>query len=392
MKPALFPAAIMQRSVFNWLPRVRVHTQIIYITVLLAILCILAALPFIRVDVSIAASGIVRPVTEKTELRSLVAGTIEQILVADGASVQKGQVLLRLQEDISNSKLTQNNFELSQRETQIKDLETLVAGGSRLQSSLYQQQYARFNASLQEQAATVEKLKIDLEMYEKLFKEKVIAKKEYLDRKYDYEKSKAAYTSAVQQQRSTWATDLNQLRLDDNRLRADNRQLTKEKEWNLIKAPVSGTLQQFTGKYAGGYVQTGDLLGVISPDSNMIAECYVSPRDIGYLKKGMPVRFQVDAFNYNEWGMVKGEILSIDNDFVLINNQPAFKVRCRFASTTLSTTHGVSASLKKGMTLQARFILTKRSLFQLLYDKTDDWINPNNRKSPAVAGVAENKN
>lgn len=106
----------------------------------------------------------------------------------------------------------------------------------------------------------------------------------------------------------------------------------------------------------------------------------------------MPVRFQVDAFNYNEWGMVKGEILSIDNDFVLINNQPAFKVRCRFASTTLSTTHGVSASLKKGMTLQARFILTKRSLFQLLYDKTDDWINPNNRKSPVVAGVAENKN
>lgn len=177
MKPALFPAAIMQRSVFNWLPRVRVHTQIIYITVLLAILCILAALPFIRVDVSIAASGIVRPITEKTELRSLVAGTIEQILVTDGASVQKGQVLLRLQEDISNSKLTQNNFELSQRETQIKDLETLVAGGSRLQSSLYQQQYARFNASLQEQAATVEKLKLDLEMYEKLFKEKVIAKK-----------------------------------------------------------------------------------------------------------------------------------------------------------------------------------------------------------------------
>jgi HlyD family secretion protein len=392
MKPVLFPAAIMQRSVFNWLPRVRVHTQIIYVTVLLAILCILAALPFIKVDVSIAASGIVRPVTEKTELRSLVAGTIEQILVTDGASVQKGQVLLRLQEDISNSKLTQNNFELSQREIQIKDLETLVAGGSRLQSSLYQQQYARFHASLQEQAATVEKLKLDLEMYEKLFKEKVIAKKEYLDRKYDYEKSKAAYTSAVQQQRSTWATDLNQLRLDDNRLRADNRQLTKEKEWNLIKAPVSGTLQQFTGKYAGGYVQTGDLLGVISPDSNMIAECYVSPRDIGYLKKGMPVRFQVDAFNYNEWGMVKGEILSIDNDFVLINNQPAFKVRCRFASTTLSTTHGVSASLKKGMTFQARFILTKRSLFQLLYDKTDDWINPNNRKSPVAAGVAENKN
>ncbi|WP_142686807.1 HlyD family secretion protein [Chitinophaga polysaccharea] len=387
MKPVLFPAAIMQRSIFTWLPRVRVHTQVIYITVLLAVLCIMAALPFIKVDIAVAASGIVRPVTEKTELRCMVAGTIEEILVSDGASVQKGQVLLRLQEDISNAKLTQNNFELTQREIQIKDLQTLVAGGSRLQSSLYRQQYARFVASLQEQAATMEKLKLDLEMYDKLFKDKVIARKEYLDRKYEYEKSKAAYTSAIQQQRSTWATDLNQMRLEDNRLRADNRQLTKEKEWNLIKAPVSGTLQQFTGKYAGGYVQTGDLLGVISPNSNMIAECYVSPRDIGYLKKGMPARFQVDAFNYNEWGMVKGEILSVDNDFVLIDNQPVFKVRCQFAGTTLRTASGVSASLRKGMTLQARFILTKRSLYQLLYDKTDDWINPNNRERLATAGV-----
>ncbi|WP_142688635.1 HlyD family secretion protein [Chitinophaga polysaccharea] len=392
MKSNFFPVAIMQQSVFNWLPRVRVHTQIIYISVLLSILCILAALPFIKVDVSIATGGIVRPVTEKTELRSMVAGTIAQILVSDGASVQKGQVLIRLQEDISNSKLTQNNFELSQREIQIKDLQTLVAGGSSLHSSLYQQQYARFRASLREQAATMEKLKLDLEMYDKLFKEKVIAKKEYLDRKYEYEKSKAAYESAIQQQRSTWATDLNQLRLDDNRLRADNQQLTKEKEWNIITAPVSGTLQQFTGKYAGGYVQTGDLLGVISPDSNMIAECYVSPRDIGYLKKGMPARFQVDAFNYNEWGMVKGKILSIDNDFVLINNQPAFKVRCQFDGTTLRTTSGVTASLKKGMTLQARFILTRRSLFQLLYDKTDDWINPNNRKGSATVAITATKN
>ncbi|WP_343671028.1 HlyD family efflux transporter periplasmic adaptor subunit [Chitinophaga sp.] len=389
MKPTLFPAAIMQHSVFNWLPRVRAHTQVIYVTVLVGILCILAALPLIKVDVSIAANGIVRPVTEKTELRSLVAGTIEQVLVTDGARVEKGQVLLRLQEDINNSKLAQNNFELSQREAQIKDLQTLVAGGNRLQSPLYQQQYARFRASLQEQAATVEKLRLDLEMYEKLFREKVIARKEYLDRKYEYEKSKAAFESVVQQQRSTWANDLNQLRLEDNRLRADNQQLSKEKEWNLIKAPVSGTLQQFTGKYAGGYLQAGDLLGIISPDSNIIAECYVSPRDIGYLKKGMTARFQVDAFNYNEWGMAKGEIMSIDNDFVLINNQPAFKVRCQFAGTTLTTTNGVSASLRKGMTLQARFILTQRSLFQLLYDKTDDWINPNTRKGPAA--VAENK-
>lgn len=38
--------------------------------------------------------------------------------------------------------------------------------------------------------------------------------------------------------------------------------------------------------------------------------------------------------------------------------------------------NGYKGYLKKGMTLQARFIITERTLWQLLYDKVDDWINP----------------
>jgi HlyD family secretion protein len=33
--------------------------------------------------------------------------------------------------------------------------------------------------------------------------------------------------------------------------------------------------------------------------------------------------------------------------------------------------------IKKGMTVQVRFLVTRRTLFQLLFDKADDWLNPN---------------
>jgi HlyD family secretion protein len=371
----------MQHSSYTWLPRVKVRMQLIYLTVLVAVLAALVALPFIKVDVSVKASGLVRPVTEKHELRNLVAGTIAEVLVSDGQTVQKGQQILRLQEEVSNSKLQQNSWELAQREKYIHDLTILAGGGGGgLQSDLYRQQYQRYQSTLNEQLATVNKLKADMEMYEKLFKEKVIAKKEFADRQYEYVKSQAAYQSTVQQQRSAWQEELSRLREESSRLHADTRQLQQEKEWNIIKAPVSGTLQQFSGKYAGGYLQAGELLGIISPDSNLVAECYVTPRDIAYLQEGMPVKFQVDAFNYNEWGLVEGVVQSVDNDFMLMNDQPVFKVRCRFASTEVRTTQGIKGNLKKGMTFQARFILTKRSLFQLLYDKTDDWMNPTRKK------------
>lgn len=377
--PQLFPVEVIEHSAFTWLPRVKVRTQVIYATVLLAVLLSLLALPFIKVDVSVKSAGIVRPITEKNELRSLVAGTIEEVLVHEGQYVNKGQLLLRLQEDISNSKLMQNSFELQQRDAYINDLTRLAAGGggSGLQSALYQQQYSRFVSSLNEQHATMRKLQSDLEMYEKLYADKVIAEKELRDKQYEYDKSVAAYRLSVQQQRSAWQEELSKYKMESNRLQADAAQLEKQKEWNLIKAPVSGTLQQFSGKYTGGFVQVGELMGIISPDSNLVAECLVSPKDIGYLRAGMPVKFQVDAFNYNEWGVVDGTVESVDNDFTLVEGQPVFKVRCQFANTEVHTAGGIKGKLKKGMTLQARFILTKRSLFQLLYDKTDDWINPN---------------
>ena len=90
----------------------------------------------------------------------------------------------------------------------------------------------------------------------------------------------------------------------------------------------------------------------------------------------MPVNFQIDAFNYNEWGLVAGKIIDIANDFVLINEQPVFKIKCELKQQTVALPTGYTANLKKGMTLRGRFVVAKRSLYQLLYDKVDDWVNP----------------
>jgi multidrug resistance efflux pump len=375
--PELFPVEIMEHSTFTYLPKVKVRSQIIYASVLLAVVATLLALPFIYVDVSVKATGIVRPVTEKNELRSLVAGKIDEILVKEGDYVRKGQLLLRLQEDISNSQLQRSQYEQSQQDAFIEDLTKLANGRTNgLKTAVYQQQYQKYLASLQDMRATLNKLEGDLQMYIRLYADRVIAEKELREKQYAYERAEAAYHNAIQTQRSLWQEELSRIQMESNRLQADVNQIEKQKEWNLIRAPVSGTLQEFSGKYEGGVVQVGELMGIISPDSNLVAECFVSPRDIGYLQSGMPVNFQVDAFNYNEWGVLTGQVASVDSDYTLVDNQPVFRVRCFFDSTDVKTPGGRIGSLKKGMTFQARFMLTKRSLFQLLYDKTDDWINP----------------
>jgi hypothetical protein len=132
-------------------------------------------------------------------------------------------------------------------------------------------------------------------------------------------------------------------------------------------------------------VAVNDVIAEISPDGGLIAETYVLPKDVGLLRPGTTANFQVDAFNYNQWGMISGKVVSISNDiFAKEGEQPYFKVRCKLDDNKLELKNGYVGYLKKGMGLQANFYVTRRTLFQLLYDKADDWLNPNKIPSKAI--------
>ena len=54
-----------------------------------------------------------------------------------------------------------------------------------------------------------------------------------------------------------------------------------------------------------------------------------------------------------------------------------FKVVCKINQEHLKLKNGFKGNLKKGMTFNARFFIARRSTFELLYDKVDDWFVPN---------------
>jgi HlyD family secretion protein len=61
-----------------------------------------------------------------------------------------------------------------------------------------------------------------------------------------------------------------------------------------------------------------------------------------------------------------------------------FRVECLPEKTWMSLRNGIRADLKKGMNFNARIILTRRSLFNLLFDKVDKWMNPNRNDKKMV--------
>lgn len=347
-----------------------------------AIIC----LPFVKVTISVSSQGITRPANERTEVKNIVSGVIENINYKEGDTVLKGAVILRIRDEVSPSKRLLNNFEISQRENFIHDLQLLTAFPlnepllGKLVSPLYKEQLNEYLTAAAQQQADLRKATKELNMNKQLVDEKVIAPKEFFDTQVAYDKAVAASKSLENAQKSNWQQDLIKYRMESSQYRQELSQVNSDAGFYEVKAPVSGTIQDINTLYAGGLLQAGATVCSISPNDSLLGECYVSSKDIGLIHIGQSVIFQVDAFDYNYFGTLSGKVVSINNDYTIQQQgqSPAFVVRCKFDNTKLKLRNGYQNSLKKGLTYQARFIIGKRTLWQLLWDKMDNWLNPNN--------------
>jgi HlyD family secretion protein len=145
----------------------------------------------------------------------------------------------------------------------------------------------------------------------------------------------------------------------------------------ILVAPASGEVIQTADFQKGSIVGQGQLVAEISPYGELIATCFVKPSDIGLVQENQKVKIQVEAFNYNEWGMLQGEIVDISDDMIVEDGSSVFfRIKCRPDRTYLTLRNGHKAFIKKGMSVNTRIIVTQRSLFNLLFDKADKWFNP----------------
>ena len=75
----LLPNEWIENSIETYIYHRTTKSQIIYWVALGTITISLIALPFIYVDISIQGNGIVRPVTEKTEIKSAITEYIDSV-------------------------------------------------------------------------------------------------------------------------------------------------------------------------------------------------------------------------------------------------------------------------------------------------------------------------
>ena len=401
----------------------------LYFTTLLICVAAIAAIFVVKVDVSAMGAGLIRPLTDKMEIAAPLAGQVVEVIGRTDLRVKRGDRLMVLSTASLEASLAGNRAEQERVVRELHDLDFLVrllgdhkstdspsrskfsgsekagtAGGTRanpepkpamlvrpistspapetlLQSPVYAKDYASYLAEAEELRSNREQADHELRRYETLFVSNTVSGQEVDQRRYELQQTKLREETARKQRVTRWQAEFAARSRALDNLGTEAVRLREEMANCSIKAPADGTLVDFAPLAPGAFVQQGQRLGDLSPDDALMAEVYVSPRDVGQIQAGQEVRMQVDAFHYTEWGMLRGTVKRVADDFTMRGNvsQPVFRVFVAPESLELVMRNGLRAEVRKGMTLQARFVVARRSLFSLIYERASHWMNPHEK-------------
>jgi HlyD family secretion protein len=381
----LIPFSISKFSLENYLINITTRSRIIYWIIIGMIIFSIAILPFIYVDVSVQARGYFQSDIEKQVVFAPFQGKIIYTSIHNGEAVKKGDTLLIFDTGSIRAQHTSLEQRTGENDASMKDLEKLTKIPS-LESRSYhiglitQRYRAEFENLRNQHLIQFQKYQKKLTEHERnklLYNQQIIPKIDYENSLFLLSSEKDNLDQILLSQKSQWQSDLSMRRSDSVKLLADLKQCSEELTNRIVLAPTGGEIIQSSDIQTGSLVTPGQKIAEISPGGELVATCFVKPVDIGLIHEKQKVKIQVDAFNYNEWGMLQGDIIDISDDMIVEDGSVAyFRVKCKPEKTFLSLKNGYKAEIKKGMSLNTRILVIRRSLYHLLFDKADKWLNP----------------
>ncbi len=383
MSKQIFPASITDFCTETLVKKHSTKSKIIYFILLVSLVIFLISVFFITVDVNVQARGIITTKEKTNIVYTSVYGKIKKINIYENTYVKKGDTILIIDTvDIKRSiYLAKEN--IFQTESYINDLSIItnlskdkVFKFVKIETEKYKQEFQKFISDISFQKSEISILEKEQNRKKQLFDKNLVALSEFEQIDYQLKSAKLKYNQIFESQMSAWQSELTNNKLNLLSLNENLVNYEHELQKYFILSPTSGFIQNLSGIKQGSIVFPNQEICYLSPDELLLVETYISTIDIGNVYVGQNVKYRIDAFNSNTWGFINGKIVEIANDVTISENQmPLFKVICSLENKELKYKN-TTVSVKKGMTLTANIILMQRTISQILYDKTSDWINP----------------
>lgn len=212
----IFPKEIIDNTIQSYIPKNGVKSRVVYGIILTTILLAICAMPFLKVKIYKNAQGLVKPSKERIAITSLNSGKVLFSNIQSNTYVNKGDVLLVIQNNVLNEQIALTKFDTERLSEEIGDLQYLLTQrpvlSDSIQSAKYQKEYFQFIEVSFEHKTRIKKLKIDFDRNHKLLDKGVIAKAEFENIKLEYDLALNAFNQFKKQQFNKWESSLTALK------------------------------------------------------------------------------------------------------------------------------------------------------------------------------------
>ena len=352
-------------------------TGLTRVTVWLIALFILAALVwahFAVLDEVTTGEGKAIPSSKVQTIQNLEGGIVAEIFVREGQMVDKGDMLLRLDDTrfVSNmgeseadrlalvARVERLSAEAEDRPLKLPpevlksapglaaDEEALYRSRQQgvasevniLQEQLRQktQELAEFRAKQQQYRSSLGLIQSELNMSEPLVTSGAISQVELLRLRRSAVETRGSLDATtlaipraeagvkeverkIEETRLKFRTDalkdLNAARTDLSKITASGRAIEDRVSRTSVVSPVHGIVKQLKVNTIGGVVQPGsDLLEIVPLEDSLLIEARIRPQDVAFLHPGQQAMVKFTAYDYTIYGGLKAKLEMISADTI----------------------------------------------------------------------------
>ncbi|MEP0871005.1 HlyD family efflux transporter periplasmic adaptor subunit [Trichocoleus desertorum AS-A10] len=363
------------------------------------------------------ARGQLVPKGQVYKIHPIELGKVTRLAVQEGQDVKAGQVVAELDNQIAAGEVERLQKMLMLDQVQLSQTQTLIertALEAKTQTAIAQadaQAQTVTIAQAQSQAATAQKLLAQgqgdaaaqatrLERLQPLVAEGAIAK----EQTFEVEQALRDRQRAITQQQGELQQALSeakrlqaglaqkqaegrkaqleaQQRIQQLEVQATELEAKISETQNLLVtaqaklqqrflyAPVSGVVLSLDVPNTGEVVQPGQTIAEISPsNAPLVLSAALPNQEAGFVKPGMQVQVKLDAYPFQEYGIIPGKVLTISPATKPDERLgPVYRLEIALNRHSVTTKHQ-TVKFKAGQTATADVIIRRRRIMDILLD------------------------
>jgi len=389
-----------------------------------AIFAFLVWANFAYIDEIARGDGEVIPSGENQMIQNLEGGIVEEILVKEGDSVEKDQILLKIDNQKSVSSYSSNAIKAEALQAKILRLEAEAKGEDfqvpedvkkRLgqfienEKSLFETNKKELNSKisalreklaqrkqeLQEAysqrdhlASSYSMISKEVRMTKPMVAKGVRSKIDFLklqreaneiESKYDaVKKSIPRLRSAIKEVKnniretqlnfqSQAKEQMNEALAELRSLKATSTALEDQVTRTIVKSPMKGIVQKLYVHTVGGVIKPGqDIMEIVPSDETLLIKVKILPKDIAFIYKGQRAIVKFTAYDFSIYGGLEGKVVQISPDSIKDDEGNVFyEVRIKTDKNYIGR-HGKHLKIIPGMTTTVDIITGKKSVLDYI--------------------------